>query len=92
MDIIAAGGVMAWIDLGLRLIHRWISPAIMMATARRKAFPQSTVLKHATFRFFLHQWNWVRDKSCRVYVFFSSDGFLVQNRVHLFGTQQSASV
>jgi transcriptional regulator GlxA family with amidase domain len=33
-DIITAGGVMAWIDLGLRLIHRWISPAIMMATAR----------------------------------------------------------
>ena len=33
-DIITAGGVMAWIDLGLRLIHRWISPAVMMATAR----------------------------------------------------------
>ncbi len=33
-DIITAGGVMAWIDLGLRLIYRWISPAIMMATAR----------------------------------------------------------
>jgi transcriptional regulator GlxA family with amidase domain len=33
-DIITAGGVMAWIDLGLRLTHRWISPAVMMATAR----------------------------------------------------------
>jgi transcriptional regulator GlxA family with amidase domain len=33
-DIITAGGVMAWIDLGLRLIHRWISPSVMMATAR----------------------------------------------------------
>ena len=33
-DIITAGGVMAWIDLGLRLIQRWMGPAIMMATAR----------------------------------------------------------
>jgi len=33
-DIITAGGVMAWIDLGLRLIQRWISPAVMVATAR----------------------------------------------------------
>jgi len=33
-DIITAGGVMAWVDLGLHLIYRWISPAIMMATAR----------------------------------------------------------
>jgi len=31
-DIITAGGVMAWVDLGLHLINRWISPAIMMAT------------------------------------------------------------
>jgi len=33
-DIITAGGVMAWVDLGLHLIYRWISPAIMMAAAR----------------------------------------------------------
>ena len=33
-DIITAGGVMAWVDLGLRLIHRWISPSVMIATAR----------------------------------------------------------
>lgn len=33
-DIITAGGVMAWIDLGLRLIHRWISPSVMIAVAR----------------------------------------------------------
>jgi transcriptional regulator GlxA family with amidase domain len=33
-DIMTAGGVMAWVDLGLRLIHRWISPSVMIATAR----------------------------------------------------------
>ena len=33
-DIVTAGGIMAWIDLGLRLIHRWIGPTIMLATAR----------------------------------------------------------
>lgn len=33
-DLITAGGVMAWIDLGLRLIDRLLGPAIMQATAR----------------------------------------------------------
>src|SRR3546814_2602828 len=26
-DVLTAGGVMAWTDLGLRLIERWLSPA-----------------------------------------------------------------
>jgi transcriptional regulator GlxA family with amidase domain len=33
-DVITAGGVMAWIDLGLKLIDRFISPTIMLETAR----------------------------------------------------------
>lgn len=33
-DLITAGGVMAWIDLGLRLIDRLLGPAVMLATAR----------------------------------------------------------
>lgn len=33
-DIITAGGVMAWIDLGLHLVHRWLGAEIMSATAR----------------------------------------------------------
>jgi transcriptional regulator GlxA family with amidase domain len=33
-DIITAGGVMAWIDLGLNLIERFLSPTVMLATAR----------------------------------------------------------
>lgn len=33
-DVLTAGGVMAWIDLGLRLIEQLISPAVMLATAR----------------------------------------------------------
>ncbi|MHB8303373.1 MAG: GlxA family transcriptional regulator [Acidobacteriaceae bacterium] len=33
-DIITAGGVMAWVDLGLSLIDRFLSPTIMLATAR----------------------------------------------------------
>ncbi|MGQ0698242.1 MAG: GlxA family transcriptional regulator [Panacagrimonas sp.] len=33
-DVLTAGGVMAWIDLGLRLIERLIDPATMLATAR----------------------------------------------------------
>lgn len=33
-DVLTAGGVMAWIDLGLRLIERLTSPAVMLATAR----------------------------------------------------------
>ena len=33
-DIITAGGVMAWVDLGLRLIERFHSPALMLNVAR----------------------------------------------------------
>jgi len=33
-DVITAGGVMAWIDLGLKLIDRFISPTIMLETSR----------------------------------------------------------
>lgn len=33
-DIITAGGVMAWVDLGLNLIERYLSPTVMLATAR----------------------------------------------------------
>ncbi len=33
-DLLTAGGVMAWIDLALRLTERFIDPAVMLATAR----------------------------------------------------------
>ena len=33
-DIITAGGVMAWTDLGLRLVQRVMGPSIMLETAR----------------------------------------------------------
>ena len=33
-DIITAGGVMAWVDLGLSLVDRYISPTVMLATSR----------------------------------------------------------
>jgi len=33
-DIITAGGVMAWVDLGLNMIERFLSPTVMLATAR----------------------------------------------------------
>ena len=33
-DIITAGGLMAWVDLGLRLIERFLGPATTAATAR----------------------------------------------------------
>ena len=33
-DLLTAGGVMAWIDLGLRLIERLLTPAVMLQTAR----------------------------------------------------------
>jgi transcriptional regulator GlxA family with amidase domain len=33
-DVVTAGGVMAWIDLGLKLIDRFIGPTIMLETAR----------------------------------------------------------
>lgn len=33
-DIITAGGLMAWTDLGLRLIERFVGSAVMLATAR----------------------------------------------------------
>lgn len=33
-DIITAGGVMAWLDLGLKLIHQFAGPEIMVAVAK----------------------------------------------------------
>jgi transcriptional regulator GlxA family with amidase domain len=33
-DIITAGGVMAWVDMGLKLVDRFIGPTIMLETAR----------------------------------------------------------
>lgn len=33
-DIICAGGLMAWIDLGLKLVDRFLGPTIMSETAR----------------------------------------------------------
>jgi transcriptional regulator GlxA family with amidase domain len=33
-DIICAGGLMAWIDLGLKLVDRFLGPTIMAETAR----------------------------------------------------------
>lgn len=33
-DIITAGGVMAWTDLGLRLVDRFLGPIVMIETAR----------------------------------------------------------
>lgn len=33
-DLITAGGLMAWVDLGLRLIERYLGPTTMLATAR----------------------------------------------------------
>ena len=33
-DIITAGGVMAWVDLALKLVHRFAGPSVMLETAR----------------------------------------------------------
>lgn len=33
-DIVTAGGLMAWTDLGLRIVERWLGPTVMMETAR----------------------------------------------------------
>lgn len=33
-DLITAGGVMSWTDLGLKLVERFIGPTVMMDTAR----------------------------------------------------------
>ncbi len=33
-DVITAGGVMAWTDLGLKLVARFLGPAVMLETAR----------------------------------------------------------
>ena len=33
-DIITAGGILAWTDLGLTLVERFMGPSIMLATAR----------------------------------------------------------
>lgn len=33
-DVVTAGGVMAWLDLGLFLVERWLGPQIVTLTAR----------------------------------------------------------
>ncbi|MCC0031600.1 MAG: helix-turn-helix domain-containing protein [Brucellaceae bacterium] len=33
-DIVTAGGVMAWIDLGLHLVRRWLGPAVVSQVCR----------------------------------------------------------
>ncbi len=33
-DIITAGGIMAWVDLGLRLVDRFMTPTVMLDVAR----------------------------------------------------------
>ncbi len=33
-DIVTAGGIMAWVELGLKIIERFISPAIVLSVAR----------------------------------------------------------
>lgn len=37
-DIVTAGAVMAWSDLGLRLVHRLLGPTVTVATARFMLF------------------------------------------------------
>lgn len=34
-DIVTAGGVMAWVDLGLYLVRRWLGPEIVLRTCRQ---------------------------------------------------------
>lgn len=34
-DIVTAGGVMAWVDLGIHLIGRWLGPAVVSQTCRQ---------------------------------------------------------
>ncbi|MCV0427596.1 MAG: helix-turn-helix domain-containing protein [Roseibium sp.] len=33
-DVVTAGGLMAWMDLGLKLVARYLGPAVMLETAR----------------------------------------------------------
>jgi transcriptional regulator GlxA family with amidase domain len=33
-DVVTAGGAMAWLDLGLRLVDRYLGPVVMMKTAQ----------------------------------------------------------
>ena len=33
-DVVTAGGVMAWLDLGLRLVDRYLGPVVMVKTAQ----------------------------------------------------------
>jgi transcriptional regulator GlxA family with amidase domain len=33
-DVVTAGGVLAWADLGLRLVERFLGPTVMLDTAR----------------------------------------------------------
>ncbi|MEO0359893.1 MAG: helix-turn-helix domain-containing protein, partial [Pseudomonadota bacterium] len=34
-DIVTAGGVMAWVDLGLFLVRRWLGPEVVSRTCRQ---------------------------------------------------------
>ncbi|BDU71902.1 GlxA family transcriptional regulator [Mesoterricola silvestris] len=34
-DLLTAGGLMAWVDLGLKLVNRFLGPEAMLATARQ---------------------------------------------------------
>ncbi len=34
-DIVTAGGVMAWVDLGIHLIGRWLGPSVISRTCRQ---------------------------------------------------------
>jgi transcriptional regulator GlxA family with amidase domain len=33
-DVVTAGGMLAWVDLGLRLVDRYLGPVVMMKTAQ----------------------------------------------------------
>ena len=50
-DIVTAGGILAWTDLGLTLVERFLGPATMLATARFLLIdpPRSTQRPFAAF-------------------------------------------
>ncbi|MEL7229721.1 MAG: helix-turn-helix domain-containing protein [Pseudomonadota bacterium] len=41
-DIVTAGGVMAWVDLGLHLLHRWMGPDVVSYTCRQMLIDPGT--------------------------------------------------
>ena len=41
-DIVTAGGVMAWVDLGLHLLHRWMGPDVVSRTCRQMLIDPGT--------------------------------------------------